>query len=144
MNTANNIVFIANSKLIESEFLLGHGYGDTAYYLAGYAVELYIKARICKTLDIDNFYDFGNRTKIINEDNITKPYKVHNFEQLLVLSGVYNKFIKQRENLDFWDNWIRIIDWKEDSRYTIGRNKEKVNEFINCVKTFAIWIEQFL
>ena len=94
MDSANNIVFLANNKLSESEFLFANGYYDTAYYLAGYAVELYIKARICKTLDIENFYDFGNRTKFINEDNITKPYKVHNFEQLLVLSGIYQVYIR--------------------------------------------------
>ena len=117
---------------------------DSAYYLAGYAIELLLKARICKTLKIDNFYDFGNRDKFVNEDNITRPYKVHNFEQLFVLSGIYNEFIKQLDDKDFITDWLQISKWKEDMRYANGKRAEEVNEFINCVKKFKIWMQEYL
>ncbi len=84
MNNIEVIVSLSDNKILESEHLYANGFFDSAYYLAGYAVELLLKARICKTLNIDNFYDFGNRDRFINEDNILKPYKVHNFVQLFV------------------------------------------------------------
>jgi len=144
LNTTNKILELADSKLKESECLYKNGFYDSAYYLAGYSVELLIKARICKTLKIENFYDFGNRDKFVGEDNITKPYKVHNFEQLFVLSGIYNEFIKQLDNKDFSKYWMFLKEWKEDVRYASGKQAEEVNKFIICVKNFTIWMQQYL
>ena len=144
LNNANNIVSLATNKLIEADLLYANGFYDTAYYLAGYSVELLIKARICQTLKIENFYDFDNRAKFVNEDSITKPYKVHNFAQLLVLSGIYNEFVKQLKDFEFINDWTCISKWKEDARYATGKQQGEVKEFIFFVKKFEKWIEQYL
>ncbi len=61
------------------------------HYLAGYAIELLLKARVSKTLRIPDFFDFDNaeRKRLKNESIITKPCRVHDYEQLLILSGFY-------------------------------------------------------
>jgi len=46
---------IANSRLEEAEFLFSKEKYDVATYLAGYAIELTLKVRICKTLNWSEF-----------------------------------------------------------------------------------------
>ena len=67
---------LADARIREAECLFENNHFDFAFYAASYAVEFSLKAKICKVLNIPNFYDFGNRKKFENEDNIIKPYKV--------------------------------------------------------------------
>ena len=80
MNNPKSIQSSADARIIEAESLCANGHNGLAFYVAGYAVELYLKARICRVLNIPDFFDYENRKKFENEDNITKPYKVHNFD----------------------------------------------------------------
>jgi len=48
--TPQELKKLAKSRLQESEILFSHGKYDASVYLCGYAVELVLKARICKTL----------------------------------------------------------------------------------------------
>ena len=144
MNTHREIVSLADKKIEEAERMCANGDYSAAYYYAGYAVELYLKARICITLDIDDFYDFGNRPKLINEDTIMRSYKVHNFEQLLILSGLNKIHRQEMKSVSFDAAWNILIEWKEDVRYTTGIEKQKAIKFINSVKTFATWIKRHL
>ncbi|MEK8021038.1 MAG: HEPN domain-containing protein, partial [Candidatus Parabeggiatoa sp.] len=48
---------IARSRLQESEILFSNRKYDAAVYLSGYAIELALKARICKTLKWSQFPD---------------------------------------------------------------------------------------
>ena len=144
MNTAGSIQLLADAKLNEAEFLFAHKFYDLAFYVAGYAVELYIKARICTVLNMPDFFDFENRKKFENEDNITKPYKVHNYTQLLILSGLFPEHNKMLSNADFKNNWEIIIRWKESQRYASGKKEAEVNDFIDSVKSYTGWIRQFL
>ena len=102
MKNIQVIVSLSDNKVSEAECLFLNGFYDSAYYMAGYAVELLLKARISKTLNIDNFYDFGNRDKFFNEENILKPYIVHNFEQLFVLSGIYKEYALISNDAEFF------------------------------------------
>ena len=79
LNTPKTIQMLAESRIVEAECLFQNGHYDLAFYVAGYAVELYLKARISLVLNMPDFFDFENRKKFENEDSITKPYKVHNY-----------------------------------------------------------------
>ncbi len=94
MQTQSDIEALAYAKLGDAECLLDNDRFDSAYYLAGYAIELLLKARVCKTLGIPDFFDFDNaeRKRLKNESVITKPYKVHDYIQLFILSGIYTRF----------------------------------------------------
>ncbi len=57
MNCQAGIEKLADIKLQEAECLLTNSFPDGSYYLGGYAVELLLKAKVCKTLGIDNFFE---------------------------------------------------------------------------------------
>ena len=144
MNTPKSIQILAEARIIEAENLCSIGHYDLAYYVAGYAIELFLKAKIATLLNIPNFYDFGNREKFVNEDNLTKPYKVHNFEQLLILSGLFLEHKNLLLDNKYRSYWSKLALWKEDIRYSFGKGENDVTEFINCVKNYSTWIKQYL
>ncbi len=73
---------------------------------------LLLKARVCKTLGIPDFFDFDNseRMKLKNESVIMKPYKVHDFEPIAnFLSGIYTEYRKELLiNESFKINWSLV------------------------------------
>ena len=144
MKTPISIQHLADTRIAEAECLYANGHYDLAFYVAGYAVELYLKARICLVLNMPNFFDFGNREKLINEDSITKPYKVHNFVQLLILSGLSAEHEKMLSDNNFKKDWSRLDHWKEDARYNLGKQQKDVEQFIVSVKNTTKWIKNYL
>ncbi len=133
MQTQSDIEALAYAKLGDAECLLDNDRFDSAYYLAGYAIELLLKARVCKTLGIPDFFDFDNaeRKRLKNESVITKPYKVHDYIQLFILSGIYSDFNNELEtNETFLLHWSSVIKWDENSRYLTGRNFKYVKDFV--------------
>jgi HEPN domain-containing protein len=147
MQTQSGIEALAYSKLEDAEYLLEDKRFDNAYYLAGYAVELLLKARVCKTLGIPDFFDFDNtaRTRLKSESVITKPYRVHDFEQLIILSGIYPEFQKEIvTNKTFRDQWSFISKWNENARYLIGKNPEDAKDFLTSIKEVMRWIQKHL
>ncbi len=147
MQTQSEIEALAYAKLQDAELLAENSRFDSAYYLAGYAVELLLKARVCKTPGIPDFFDFDNaeRKKLKNESVITKPFKVHDFEQLFILSGIYREFKNELAiNELFKFHWSTIVKWNENSRYLTGGNREYVKDFIISVKEVMLWIQKHL
>lgn len=60
MKTETEIIYLSDKKLEAAEVLLKNDLVDDAYYLAGYSLELLLKAKICKSLLIPDFFDFEN------------------------------------------------------------------------------------
>jgi hypothetical protein len=60
VKTVSEIIALSDNKLDASQLLAACGHYDDAYYLGGYAFELRLKAKICKTLEIPDFFDFDN------------------------------------------------------------------------------------
>ena len=58
MKTSSGIKKLAKQKLAAARCLLENEHYDDAYYLAGYSIELFLKAVICKTLGVDDFFEF--------------------------------------------------------------------------------------
>src|ERR1700704_532325 len=116
MNCQADIVKLAWRKLESAKCLLKYEFPDDAYYLAGYTVELLLKAMVCKTLRIDDFFVFNRAKK-----ELYKPYKVHNYEELLLLSGIYLEFEEESKDIEFIGHWSIISKWSEETRYLTGR-----------------------
>lgn len=144
MNTPQIITQLADARIAEAECLFTNKHYDFAFYTVGYAIELYLRARIATILNIPNFFDFENRNKFINEDSITKPYKVHNYYQLLILSGLYYEHEKMLADGNFKSVWGKLRLWKEDLRYYIGKEQKETFDFINSVKNYSVWIKNYL
>jgi hypothetical protein len=60
LETETEIINLLDEKLGVAKFLSQNSFFDDAYYLGGYSFELCLKAKICKTLDIQIFFDFDN------------------------------------------------------------------------------------
>jgi hypothetical protein len=139
-----DIKALADSKLVDAECLLNNKRYDSAFYLAGYVVELLLKAKVCKNLGIEDFFDFGttNQKKLKNE--AYKPFKVHDYEQLIVLSGLYPEFEIGLKDANFKANWSIVSKWSEDCRYLTGRTGTEVEEFVTSIREISKWILKYL
>ena len=140
MRTQADIEALAALKLSEAQSLLAAGFYDGAFYVGGYAIELLLKARACKTLGITDFFlfDKGNR-------EVYRPYKVHDYEQLILLSGLFTEFHTElATNPVFRSHWSFVEDWSEDARYLTGKSKADAENFLISVNEFSVWIRKHL
>lgn len=107
MPTRQELKNLAKLRLDEAQTLFAAGLYDGAAYLAGYVVEMALKARICRVLGV-NEYPSGGPYKPV--------YAVHNLEQLLFLAG-----LKPRMNpgsAALFANWSIALPWTPERRYT--------------------------
>lgn len=139
MKCQSDIEKLAEQKLISAYCLLNNGQYDDASYLAGYATELYLKAMVCKTLRVDDFFNFDKAAK-----ETYRPYKNHNYWQLVLLSGIHSEFNAASKDANFTKKWSVINKWTEQSRYTCDLEPDKVKEFVHLTKEFCTWIKEHL
>lgn len=147
MKCYDDIKKLASERFKDAECLQTNQRFEAAYYLAGYAVELLLKARVCKTLGIEDFFDFDNplKKKIKNDGNLYRPFRVHDLEQLLVLSGIYTEFEnKIASDNNFKAAWSIIEKWNENSRYLTERTETDVKDLLTSIKKFEGWILNYL
>lgn len=100
---------LAKTRLREAKALFNCGLYDGSYYLAGYVVELSLKARICRVLDTDNYPESGE---------LSRSFKTHKLDDLLLLAGLERKFEQAKiANPNLLTNWSLVTQWKEQFRY---------------------------
>ena len=98
---------LARARLTDAEIMRDHGRYDGGLYLCGYAVELALKARICKTL---NWAGFPETQK---ELRIFKQLQSHDLAMLLTLTGQ-----ERRIRAQFTTEWSYIAArWSPEMRY---------------------------
>lgn len=146
MNTPNDIIDIANVRFQEAELLCNNGFYDGSYYLAGYSIELALKAKICELLDIPNLFNENRPAELKKED--LKPFFTHNIKSLLFLSGRGKKlqqaFIKNNQLAKNWN--IIANGWNENCRYLVRGTKQKketidlINAIGDAQNGILIWI----
>lgn len=102
----NELRRIARARLQDSEALFERGRYDGAIYLCGYAVELGLKARICRTLNWPGFP--STRAEFATYQS----FRTHDLEVLLTLTG-----IAARIRLRFAREWSEVATWDPEMRY---------------------------
>ena len=96
------------ARIEESQLLYQHGRYSGAYYLAGYAVELAIKACIAKHI----------RSGFIPDRNFINRVYQHRFDDLIGLAGLKQELTDEiRRDPQLGGNWGMACDWSEESRY---------------------------
>lgn len=100
MITAKKLKEIARARLKDSELLYKQKRYDGAFYLCGYAVELALKARICRTLKWAGFPATSNE---FNEWGL-QSFRIHKLDRLLHLSGIESKI-----STDFLADWSIVL-----------------------------------
>lgn len=127
MKTPADIRDIAKTRLNESKALVSAALYDGAFYLAGYSVELALKAKICDTLDIPNLFDESFRSGGAGE--IQRIFKIHKLDDLMLLSGNRRNFEQAKaSNPALHANWMIIAEkWNEHCRYMCCNTKSQLD-----------------
>lgn len=99
---------IATARLADAELLLKAKRFDGASYLSGYAVEIGLKLRICKTLKWRGFPETNGEFQGLSS------FKTHDFDILLRLSGV-----EDTVKTLYLAEWSDLKLWKPELRYAI-------------------------
>ncbi len=102
------------SHLKDSEILFRNRRYDRSIYLCGYAVEIGLKLRICKTL---RWSGFPENSKEFS--NLTS-FRTHNLDVLLQLSGKETD-VKSSHLAD----WSIVAQWDPEVRYRIAQNAKR-------------------
>lgn len=98
---------LARLRLREAEALYAAGLYDGAAYLAGYAVETALKARICRVLGMADYPSTGPLRPV---------YAVHDLDQLMLLAGLRPRL--DLANMALLGNWSAAQRWRPEWRYT--------------------------
>ena len=106
MITTQDLRVIARTRLKDAESLLAAGQYDGAVYLCGYAVEVALKAPICRHLKWAGFPRTNREFEGLNN------LKTHDFETLLKLTGLEDKVKRSSPQ-----EWARVLDWSPEARY---------------------------
>lgn len=120
---------IARARLKDAEVLLDAKRHDGGLYLCGYAVEVALKARVCRALRWASFPETDTEFRHF------RSLKTHSLEVLLRFSGVESK-IKSK----FLAEWSAVANWDPAARYRLNQTvtpKTKRNDLkimINSTK----------
>ena len=122
----NELRKIAHARLRDAEILYKNRRYDGAVYLCGYAVEVALKARICRTLK------WAGYPATRSEFQSYQSFKTHDLDVLLNLSGVESKI-----KIQYFAEWSDIAAWEPEVRYKpIGTtNRIDVFNMIEATKT---------
>ena len=99
---------IARARIDDANVLLAGGRFDSAIYLCGYAVEVALKARICRVLNWREFPSTGV------EFQDYRSFQTHELAVLLRLSGQEARI---KEN--HFRVWNAMRTWSVASRYNV-------------------------
>ena len=102
------LIELAEAKLEDAKLLLSAGRAANAYYLAGYAVELMLKAIVSARFRTDTLPDRAVSTQVF----------VHDLRKLISLA-LLEVALKEREKADagFQARLQIVLRWTEESRY---------------------------
>lgn len=116
---------IAKARLRDAQVLLQAKRYDGAFYLCGYAVELALKARICRTLRWSGFPETGQDFKGL------QSIKTHDLEILLRFSGIEDRIRRK-----YLTEWSVLLDWNPEKRYqSIGQStQQQATDMLTCAK----------
>jgi len=99
----------ARARLADANALLESRRYDAAVYICGYAVEIALKARACRTLHWPRFPETAGEFR---KDGL-RSFQTHNLEVLLHLSGR-----EQAVKLKAFADWSTVLGaWDPEARY---------------------------
>jgi hypothetical protein len=100
---------LAEERLVEAKVLIDQEKWSGAYYLAGYAVELALKACVIKSL---------MATDAFPDKEFSRNCYTHAVEKLVVLAKLDSaRKTAMDADPDLLANWAVARDWSEEKRY---------------------------
>jgi hypothetical protein len=112
---------LAEKRIREARVLLAANEPDGAYYLGGYAIECAIKACIIKKLNTSDEWQDRNFSEQCYKHELVVLLRLADLETPMnAVPGVQFK-------------WGLVKDWKETSRYELGRTAGDVKDFLDAI-----------
>lgn len=106
----SNLQIVAQTKLEDATLLLQHGCSSNAYYLAGYAIEIGLKACITKRIQAETIPDLAFVKSIYN----------HNLRDLVKVANLTTQLeLRQQTDSSFAANWAIVCEWGPTERYNV-------------------------
>ncbi|GAB2792978.1 hypothetical protein GCM10027275_42460 [Rhabdobacter roseus] len=137
MAKAEELKLMAQERLDEAQLLYVNTFFSGAYYLSGYAIELGLKAVICKRLNIEMFDGQA-------PGKVAKTFQIHELPDLIILSGLHQNLEKlKNEDVNFAKTWSIVSGWSEQRRYEYGCKLHTAKKFLDSVVLFMSWIQQY-
>jgi putative lipase involved disintegration of autophagic bodies len=108
MLTKNDLQRLSIMRLEDAIYLLQSNKASSAYYLAGYSIELGLKACISNLFQKD----------VIPDKGLVNAIYTHSLEALMSTSGLLPELKTDMKNdAMFGANWGIVTKWNERSRY---------------------------
>jgi hypothetical protein len=98
--------YLRAAKLLRTR----HSY-DASVYLCGYAVEIALKARICRTLNWTTGFP-ETSAEFRSKGNL----KTHDLEALLDYTGIQDR-VRSADPGGFFGTWSVVVKWTPEERY---------------------------
>ena len=129
---------LALARLREAEILLQAKEYAGAYHLAGYAVELALKAKIAKN---SKRYAFPDK-------DLVKEVFSHVPGTLVRLAGLHSELqLASSANAAFKANWDVVSKWNSESRYRPAIAASEARDMLTCISDpnngILQWIQKF-
>ena len=106
--TRTHLQSVSEKKIQDAQILFLNQSYSNAYYLAGYAVEIGLKACIARSM----------LANTIPPLDIVRNFATHKFDVLVGLAGLQGELNEQKQNnVDFSTNWAIVSRWGPDFRY---------------------------
>lgn len=110
MLAKNDLKTLSQARIEDAIILYEAGKSSSAYYLAGYSIELAIK--VC----ISDLFQEG----VIPDKALVQATYTHDLEKLMNTAGLKPALkTKEREDAQFSAYWGIVCKWSEQSRYSI-------------------------
>lgn len=120
MATSKQLKEIAEARLKAGCILLAAGDADLAVDCFGLALELILKASICKTLNLENYPDQGT-------GEVVNIFRTHTFDVLLILTG-FDREVTGDKRKRLFENWSKATsEWSASKKYEPMGTKTKAD-----------------
>lgn len=128
--TRNDFQGIALLRLNDAEALHEKSQFDGCCYLAGYSIELALKAAICRLMQRDDFFT-------LVKPETARAFKIHSLHELIILAGLRQEY----ENLAtinpniyaYWGFINNTIKWSEQLRYQSGFTQNQATDMLEAI-----------
>ncbi|MFA5967344.1 MAG: HEPN domain-containing protein [Patescibacteria group bacterium] len=126
---------LADERLDDAKALYKANRFDGATYLSGYAIEIALKARICKLLQISDYPVTGIFKSLFATHDFSVLLKLSGLEQEIALSNTQN-------NQSLFVDWSIATGWQPEMRYTLmHKTKKDVGVLLVSVINIIKWLK---
>ncbi|MDX2156693.1 MAG: HEPN domain-containing protein [Hyphomicrobiaceae bacterium] len=108
--SAQDLKDLAQARLLDARLLLQNGRHSAAYYLAGYVVEMTLKACIARQF----------RSGVLPDLKLVRETYSRDLDKLLMLARLRLQFDEARKlDTRLSANWAIVSNWSVESRYEL-------------------------